>query len=167
MCVCVCVCVILFIIFIFDSAWPSMLCAFFSSCDKQGLLSKVAVHGHLIVVASLVAEHGLLETQVSVVVAHGLSSWRSQALEHRCMGLVALWHVGILPNQAWNPCLLHWQVNSLPLSHLGSPLEGISSVQFSRSLTSDSLQPHGLQHARPPCPSPAPRVHSTSCPVSQ
>ena len=50
-----------------------MLCAFFSSCDKQGLLSKVAVHGHLIVVASLVAEHGLLETQVSVVVAHGLS----------------------------------------------------------------------------------------------
>ena len=107
-----------------------MLCAFFSSCNKQGLRSKVAVHGHLIVVASLVAQHGFLETQVSVVVAHGLSSWRSQALEHRCMGLVALWHVGILPNQAGNPCLLHWQVNSLPLSHLGSPLEGISSVQF-------------------------------------
>ena len=161
-----CVCVILFIIFIFDSAGLSMMCAFFSSCNKQGLLSNVAVHGHLIVVASPVAEHGLLETQASVVVAHGLSSWRSQALEHRCMGLAALWHVGILPDQAWNPCLLHWQVNSLPLSHLGSPLEGISSVQFSHSLMSGSLQPDGLQHARPPCPSPTPRVYSNSCPVS-
>ena len=35
-----------------------------------------------------------------------------------------------------------------------------SSVQFSRSVMSDSLQPHELQHARPPCPSPTPRVHS-------
>ena len=38
----------------------------------------------------------------------------------------------------------------------------ISSVQFSRSVVSDSLWPHELQHARPPCPSPAPRVHSNS-----
>ena len=36
----------------------------------------------------------------------------------------------------------------------------ISSVQFSRSVVSDSWRPHGLQHARPPCPSPTPRVHS-------
>ena len=35
-----------------------------------------------------------------------------------------------------------------------------ASVQFSRSVLSDSLQPHGLQHARPPCPSPTPRVYS-------
>ena len=35
-----------------------------------------------------------------------------------------------------------------------------SSVQFSRSVVSDSLRPHELQHARPPCPSPFPRVHS-------
>ena len=34
-----------------------------------------------------------------------------------------------------------------------------SSVQFSRSVVSDSLQPHESQHARPPCPSPTPRVH--------
>ena len=32
---------------------------------------------------------------------------------------------------------------------------------------SDSLWPHGLQHARPPCPSPTPRVYSNSCPLSQ
>ena len=42
-----------------------------------------------------------------------------------------------------------------------------SSVQFSRSVVSDSLGPQGLQHARPPCPSPTPRACSNSCPSSQ
>ena len=41
------------------------------------------------------------------------------------------------------------------------------SVQFSRSVMSDSLQPHGPQHTRPPCPSPTPGVYSNSCPLSQ
>ena len=41
------------------------------------------------------------------------------------------------------------------------------SVQFSRSVVSDSLQPHESQHARPPCPSPIPRVHSNSCASSR
>ena len=41
-----------------------------------------------------------------------------------------------------------------------------SSVQFSRSVVSDSLRPHELQHARPPCPSPTPGVHSDSRPSS-
>ena len=38
------------------------------------------------------------------------------------------------------------------------------SVQFSRSVVSDSLRPHELQQGKPPCPSPTPRVHSDSCP---
>ena len=42
----------------------------------------------------------------------------------------------------------------------------ISSVQFSRSVMSDSLWPHESQHARPPCPTPTPRVHSDSHPSS-
>ena len=42
-----------------------------------------------------------------------------------------------------------------------------ASVQFSHSVMPDSLQPHGLQHTRPPCPSPTPRVYSNSCPSSQ
>ena len=42
-------------------------------------------------------------------------------------------------------------------------LSWFSSVQFSRSVVSDSLWPHELQHTRPPCPSPTPRVHSNSC----
>ena len=41
------------------------------------------------------------------------------------------------------------------------------SVQFSGSVVSDFLRPHELQHARPPCPSPTPRVHPDSCPSSQ
>ena len=41
-----------------------------------------------------------------------------------------------------------------------------ASVQFSHSVMSDSLQPWGLQHARPPCPSPTPGVYSDSCPLS-
>ena len=40
------------------------------------------------------------------------------------------------------------------------------SVQFSCSVVSDSLQPHGLQHTRPPCLSPTPTVYPNSCPLS-
>ena len=40
------------------------------------------------------------------------------------------------------------------------------SVQFSHSVVSDSLRPHGLQHTRLPCPSPSPRVYSNSYPLS-
>ena len=42
----------------------------------------------------------------------------------------------------------------------------ISSVQFSCAIVSDSLQPHELQHAKPPCPSPTPGIHSNSRPSS-
>ena len=41
------------------------------------------------------------------------------------------------------------------------------SVQFSHSVVSDSLWPHGLQNVRPPCPSPTPRVHPNPCPLSR
>ena len=46
-------------------------------------------------------------------------------------------------------------------------LRNFISVQFSRSVVSDSLQPHESQHARPPCPSPTPGVYSNSCPSSR
>ena len=42
-----------------------------------------------------------------------------------------------------------------------------SSVQCSRSVMSDSLRPHELQHARPPCPSPTPEAYPNSCPSSR
>ena len=63
--------------------------------------------------------------------------------------------------------LLSWPFCSLiqlPIWHLTFH---VSSVQFSHSLVSNTLKPHGLQHARLPCPSPAPRAYSNSCPSSQ
>ena len=60
----------------------------------------------------------------------------------------------------WARISAHSSVNG----HLGVSL---SSVQFSRSVMSDSLRPHESQHARPPCPSPSPGVHSNSRPLSR
>ena len=48
-----------------------------------------------------------------------------------------------------------------------APYGGLSSVQFSHSVLSDSLQHHGLQHARLPCPSPSPGTCSNSCPLNR
>ena len=56
----------------------------------------------------------------------------------------------------------HWSVNKLRAGKLFYHFS-----QFSCSVVSDTLQPHGLQHARLPCPSPTPRVCSNSCPSSQ
>ena len=57
--------------------------------------------------------------------------------------------------------------DSNPWRRKWQPTPVFSSVQFSRSVVSDSLQPHESQHTRPPCPSPTPRVHSDSPPSSQ
>ena len=53
------------------------------------------------------------------------------------------------------------------LSKINLKKESFSSVQFSRSVMSNSLRPHESQHARPPCPSRTPGVHSDSRPSSQ
>ena len=49
----------------------------------------------------------------------------------------------------------------------GNMTQVFISVQISHSVVSDSLGPHELQHARPPCPSPTPRIHPNSCPSSR
>ena len=75
-------------------------------------------------------------------------------------------------------CLNQIQPTSCPCEISGKPLQGqihpcralysvqFSSVQFSRSVVSNSLRPHESQRARPPCLSPTPGVHSNSCPSS-
>ena len=71
-----------------------------------------------------------------------------------------------------------WQAVSLPSESPGklccikrmcnhSILSSFIMFQFSRSVLSDSFRPHESQHARPPCPSPAPGVYSNSSPSSQ
>ena len=57
----------------------------------------------------------------------------------------------------------YYQIN---VSYIVKGRINLSSVQFGHSVVSDSLWPHGLQHARPPCPSPPPGVYSNSCPLS-
>ena len=81
----------------------------------------------------------------------------------------------------WCTLLLGWFVNKpriiekSPLPRLKADVSKCMSAfcwkeyvhQFSRSVMSSSLWPHGPQHTRPPCPSPTPRVYSNSCPLSQ
>ena len=77
-----------------------------------------------------------------------------------------LWHFIFLPvvHEDCNPPHLHQHLlfvfSSITIR------VGMSSIQFSRSVVSHSLRPHGLQHTRPPCPSPMPRVYPNSCPLS-
>ena len=83
----------------------------FSSCGKWGPLF-IAVHGPLIIAASLVAEHRLQTRRVS--------NCGSRA---NCCSAAG----GIFPDQGSNPCPLHWQADSQPLRHQGSPVVHFSS----------------------------------------
>ena len=107
------------------------LCQFFTAvwgCSLDVVsrdYSLVAVSRLLVVVASLAAGHGLWGSQDSVVVAHVLSSCGSWALEHRlsiCSACTCCSTAcGIFLDQGLNLCLLHWQVDSLPVNHQGNP----------------------------------------------
>ena len=82
--------------------------------------------------------------------------------------MLAIWSLVPLPflNPAWTSgssrfmyCWsLMWKILSIT---------SLACVQFSRSVVSDSLQPHELQHTWFPCPSPTPRIYPNSCPLSQ
>ena len=76
---------------------------------------------------------------------------------------------GIFPIHKLNQGLLYYRWVLLPAELPGKPIHlyQFSSVQFSCSIVSDTLQPHGLQHARLHCPSPTPRAYSNSRPSSQ
>ena len=74
--------------------------------------------------------------------------------------LLSIFHCILQPNY------IPWYRNTMFC--LSRPwLINSSSVQFSRSVVSNSLPPHGLQHARRPCPSPTPGAYSNSCPSHQ
>ena len=98
----------------------------FSGVVASRSYSLLAIRGLLTEVASPVAEHGLWSVRASVVVAHRLS------YSKEC---------GIFPDQGLNPCLWHWQMDSYPLSHQGSP---------------SSLFPSRLSHVGPFLPTPGP-----------
>ena len=60
-----------------------------------------------------------------------------------------------------------WQINGETVETVTDFIFSVQSIQFNCSVVSDSLQPHGLQHLRLPCPSPTPGVHPNPCPSSQ
>ena len=87
----------------------------FSNCGKWGPLF-IAVRRPLTITASLVAEHRL-QMHRAVIVAHGPS----------CSAAC-----GIFPDPGSNPCPLHWQADSQPLHHQGSPC----TVGFDKKISS-------------------------------
>ena len=105
----------------------------FSIWGEWGPLS-IAAHGPLIAVASPAAEHVLqacglqqLGHAGSVVVACGLQSTGSAVAAHRPSRSAAC---GIPPDQGSNPCPLHWQADSQPLRHQGSPVVNLFNSSF-------------------------------------
>jgi len=75
---------------------------------------------------------------------------------------------GLILTEGLNQGLLHCRKIFYCLSHRETlHIQECSSVQFSHSVVFDSLRPHELQHAMPPCPSPTPRVNPNSCPLSK
>ena len=110
---------------------------------------------------------------MGAIVSQGRSPWGMKA-PHPCSVLVPLCKQ-VFPGGRGelltykNSFLLSAHIRWLIISPSEHPLVSaqFSSVHFGRSILSNSLRPHRLQQARPPCPSPTPRVHSNPCPLSQ
>ena len=103
-----------FNIYLFMAVLGLCFCArAFSSCGKRGPLF-IAVRRPLTIAASLVGSTGS-RCAGSVAVAHGPS----------CSAAC-----GIFPDQGSNPCPLHWQADSQPLRHRGSPVRSFISIYF-------------------------------------
>ena len=88
----------------------------FSNCSEGYCLA--AVFGFLMLGASLAMAQGLQAAWTSVAAVPGLQSTGSVVVAH---GLSCFTECGIFLDQGLNPRLLHWQANSLPLSHQGIP----------------------------------------------
>ena len=94
---------------------------------------------------------------------------KSGFLPHYCPNFCPMWLLAfaVNDNKTWSPPRNNFcsVISSLP--HVCRKAHILWSVQFSHSVISDSLRPHGLQHARPPCSSPTPGACSNSCPLSR
>ena len=103
--------------------------------------------------------------EATVRTGHGITDW-FQIGKEVCQGCIS------------SPCLFNLYTEYIMrnprldkvqtgIKIAGRNVNQFSSVQFSCLVLSNSLRPHGLQHARPPCPTPTPRVYPNSCPLSR
>ena len=102
----------------------------------------------------------LVKAMVFPVVMYACESWDCE--ERRALKNWCFWTV-VLEKTLENPL----DCKEIQSVHSKRDQSWEASNQISRSVVSDSLRPHESQHARPPCPSPTPRVYSNSCPLSQ
>ena len=116
----------------------------------------------------------LVKAMVFPVVMYGCESWTVKKAEHGRIDAFELWCWRRLLRVPWtarrsNQSILKEVSPEYSLERLMPKLklQYFGSDQISRSVVSDSLQPHGLQHARPPCPSPTPGIYSNSRPLSR
>ena len=119
----------------FGCARSSLLCKLFSSCIEQRLLSKLQCMGCSWQWLLFLLARGHV----------GFSGCGTLVLEHRLSSCGAraqlLYGGGIFLDQGWNLCLLHWQVNSLPLSHQGSQLEHNYDKTWQHACMGENLNP--------------------------
>ena len=127
--------------------------------DKSFLSVGISVIPSLTVSPYLPHKVGVCITWGSHVLGHLGCKW-----PHSCMFPAPVCPGGHLP---WCPRAFTGARDDAGHPASDSPPTYGQSVQFSRSVMSDSFQLHGLQHARPPCPSPTPEVYSDSSPLSR
>ena len=108
---------------------------------------------------------GILLELVSSCLTKDIINCQPQALSQRSPGtLLQASFVPTVPGVTASSHSSYLQVSSVsPFLPFSSP----KLLQFSRLVVSDSLRPHGPQHARPPCPWPTPGAYSNSCPSSR
>ena len=117
-------------LFIFDCTESSLLLGLFSSCSEWGLLSSCSEW------ASHSGGFSCCAAWISDAMAPGLQSVGSVVLARRLSCPTA--H-GIFPGQRLNPCLLHWQADSSPLTHQGSSVHEIF-IEWSPGMQSPRLR---------------------------
>ena len=113
---------------------------------------------------------------VHLSTVYNSQAWKQPRCPSADKWMRKLWYIytmeyySAIKNNTFESVLMRWMkmesIIQSEVSQKGKHQYSISSVQFSRSVMSDSLRPHESQHARPPCPSPTPGVHSDSCPSS-
>ena len=116
--------------------------------------------------------HGILQERILEWLAIAFSRESSQPRDRTWVSHIAGRHFTLMASKMAESQGLQADSRARKGKKMDFSLEfnlyfGLSSVQLSHSVMSDSLRPHELQHARPPCPSPTPGVHSNSRPLSQ